>query len=406
MSLEPSPSASSLRLVRPWPLLAGIVLALLALSYLGRHAADRDWHEQFSRFHPLIAPDSFYQPTVQELSAIVRARCRPDQVLVIVGGNSILLGVGQPEQRMWTRKLQELLGPDFVVINFAFRGSSPTDGGAVISEVLRDEYPKQIYVANAAPLQGVSPSGLDTYRFMTLDAYYKGLLLPWEPRTRMIADFPSTSLKPNEVAELKLGAKLDSWLYFHNFWTGWSYNRFFTFPTWMTPGVGTAFLPRKVFADQEIDFDSMPFETRFPPAAIAADTRITERATEIFYTRDGEIWKPVDGAHFGFKKSIEDAFPAPLKKRTLILVGRSSPLYTRKLSEEITRRDDQAFEDTVKGWKSAGYSSLQYGKNFEANDYGDRSHLTVSGGNKLAVIVAKQIKEMTVSLKYRMTTER
>ena len=83
-------------LIRPVSLLLGFGLGLVLLVGLGRTTEQRDFHPKFTRFHPNMAPETLYYPTVAEMSAIVRRRCRPDQILVIVGGNSILYGVGQP----------------------------------------------------------------------------------------------------------------------------------------------------------------------------------------------------------------------------------------------------------------------------------------------------------------------
>ena len=152
---EPAPVPVP-RFFQPVTLLAGVVLGLIGLAWAGRAVTGRDWHRDFVRFHPLIAPESMYQPTIGEMRAIVRARCRPDQILVIVGGNSIFQGVGQPVENLWTRHLQELLGDRYAVVNLAFRGSSPTDAGALAAESLRDEYPRQIYLANVPPFV---PSG-------------------------------------------------------------------------------------------------------------------------------------------------------------------------------------------------------------------------------------------------------
>jgi len=398
---EPSLQNPLRQLFQPLAVVIGFVLGFGLLVLLGRNSTAHDWHRNFTRFHPMIAPDSMYQPTMGEMCAIVRARCQPDQVLVIVGGNSILQGVGQPADRMWTLRLQEQLGSRYAVINLAFRGSSPTDGGALVCEALREVFPKQIYIANAAPMQAISSIGLESYRFILLDAYFKKMLLPWAPRDQELADYFASATDREHAHEEKLGAQLDAWLHFRDYWNEWSYKRFFTFPTTMSPTYPLAYASRGSFDDEETDYNSFPFDVRFNPKTVEADLAITKATSEPFYVKDEKgNWQPIASAHQGFLKTLQGAFPAPLKKRTLILVGRNSSFYTEKLDQAIRARDDLAYQATVDGWTAAGYESMEYGKTFLPSDYGDRSHLTSEGGEKLATVVAPKVKAIAEKLGY------
>jgi len=389
------------RVFEPWTLILGFAVGLICLAWLGRSAARHDWHKQFTRFHPMIAPDSMYEPSVDEMCAVVRARCRTDQILVIVGGNSILFGVGQPADRQWTRHLQTLLGPHYAVINLAFRGSSANEGGAVVAEALRNEFPHQIYIANAAVLQALSPIGGNDYRFMLLDAYYKGMLLAYPPRDAALRELWKQSGDRPAVREEILNARFDAYLYFHDFWNRWSYTRFFTFPTALAPESPQSYWPRRRFPDAENDYLQTPIEIRFSGEYTKADLLITRKATEPFYTwgADGK-WEPVPSAHAAFNDYIRQGFPQAVRARTLILIGRNSSFYTRQLDSKIIERDDLAYKDCVDAWIAAGYESLQYGKDFRPEDYGDRSHLTSLGGAKLALIVAPKVKTMARKLGY------
>ncbi len=398
---ESLPSPKKVSLLRPWTIILGFFAGLAFFAWLGHHSTSSDWHQNFTRFHPMIAPESMYQPTVDEMCAVVRARCHKGQILVIVGGNSILLGVGQPANEMWTRRLQAELGPRYAVVNLAFRGSSATDGGAIVAEVLRKEFPQQIYIANAAALQSVSPIGMPTYRFILLDAYYKKLLLPWGPREDALEDLRSKAADRAQFKESELGARLDAWLHFRDFWNHWSYTKFFTFPTTLMPDYPSAYYPRNRFTDDENDYETIPFEVRFSPEIIAADLNITQQLSKSFYTATADGgWQPIAWALDSVKNYIRTAFPDELHKRTLILIGRSSSFYTARLDKNITARDDIAYRDTVAAWTTAGYHSIEYGKDFRPEDYGDRSHLTTHGGQKLAAIVAPQVESMAQELGY------
>jgi hypothetical protein len=204
---------------QPKWLLAGLVLGLALMAWLGRRAARTDYHPNFTRFSRAISPEANYYPTVGEMAAIVRARCKPDQVLVIVGGNSVLHGVWQPAEVMWTRKLQERLGEKFVVINFAFRGATPTDGGAVVAEVLRDEFPRQIYIANEKAATALFPIGAEVYRPIFWQAYFGGKLLPDGDRDAKVrSQLLGANASWGKAAEIAGGAWLDRLLRYRDLW--------------------------------------------------------------------------------------------------------------------------------------------------------------------------------------------
>jgi len=397
--LPPPPSGPPF--FRPLTLLAGFMLGLVFFAWLGRHLTRQDWHKDFVRFHPMIAPDSLYQPTVGEMSAIVRARCRPDQVLVIVGGNSILLGVGQPADQVWTRRLQELLGDHFAVVNLAFRGAGPTDGGAVVAEALRNEFPHQIYLANVTPIGAGSPVGIDTYRFALLDAYFKGLLLPWKPREDGLNKYFSAAQNASQVTEIKWGSRLDAALHFQDFWNWWSYTQFFTFPTPLMPKWPESYWARDRFTDNETVYDSTPFDQKFSPEIRSAEIRITRNYSALFYEKDASNhWTLKSKNRKSFTADMREAFPDPLKKRTLLIITRNSPFYTNQMEGEARDRDELSVRESIQLWQSAGYSAADAGHDFLQEDFGDRTHLTTQGGLKLAANVAPAVSALADKLGY------
>lgn len=388
-------------LFRPAAFLTGVALGLLALAFAGRFVTTWDWHQGFVRFHPGITSESQYQPTLAEMRAIVRARCRPDQVLVIVGGNSIFQGVGQPVEKLWTRRLQELLGERYVVINFALRGSSPTDGGALAAESLRDEYPRLIYLANLLPFGTASAAGNLEYRFMLFDAMYKGWLLPHPPRRDVIVDnLRSPQIYPG-LAEVRLGGYLDGWLRFRDLWNWWSFTKFFTFPTPTTPTLQGAFRPRELAMDREPDFETMPFRERFAERFWAAEMAITRATSGTFYQLDAAgKWEYQAGAVQSSLATSRLAFPDAVKARTLIVFSRNSPFYTQRLTDAERVRDELAYRDSVREFQALGYAATEYGPDFTTADFGDRTHLTAQGGRKLAERLAPEIRQLAGKLNY------
>lgn len=389
------------RIFHPKTLLLGVVLGLVSLSWIARYAADHNYHPGSVRFHPLIAPESLYQPTIAEMQAFVRARCRPDQVLVIVGGNSIFQGVGQPVEKLWTRYLQELLGDRYAVVNLAFRGSSPTDGGAIVAETLRKEYPRQIYLANVPPFTLASPIGDTPYRFMMLDAFYKGWLIDFPARNVAMSDYLTNSKIYPEVKELRLSAMLDRTLRFREFWNWWSATQFFTFPAPLAETFNRAYRARDDFVDQEPDFETMPFSDRFSPRFAEAEMNITRNSSSGYYHKNTSgVWQLNEGVATSFRNQIRHAFPDKVKPRTLIVLSRNSPYYTAQLTDSERARDEMSFKDTLALLKMESYEAMEYGSDFTKYDFGDRTHLTATGGRKLADRVAPQIRQIAIKLGY------
>jgi len=386
---------SAPRFFQPVTLLVGFVVGLAFLAWAGRAVTGHNWHRDFVRFHTMITQESNHQPTIAEMRAIIRAQCRPDQILVIVGGNSIFQGVGQPVEKLWTKHLQKLLGDRYAVVNLAFRGSSPTDGGAIVAESLRDEFPRQIYLANVPPFAAASAAGSLDYRFMLLDAHRKGWLLPHAPREATIQDYLAHPRIYPAAPELNLGAHLDAWLRFRDLWNWWSVTRFFTVPSRYTAEPGLAFRPRGSFPDAEPDFEAMPFAERFAPRFHATEMEISRNLSAPFYESDGRGgWQPVTPAQQNFTRYAREAFPAPLQSRTLIVLSANAPYYTGRLTPAEQARDARAFQDTLTIWRELGYAATAYGPGFTDEDFGDRTHLTATGGRKLAKLLAPEIRAL------------
>ena len=148
------------------------------------------------------------------------------KILVLVGGNSVLLGVGQKKEQLWTKELQRLLGPDFVVVNLAFRGALLTEMGAVVAEVLSKKY-RLIYVANEqAPMRMELPAG-GTYDYLFWQAQASGKLFKAVPGSE-----EAKAVVANRGRELLSDAALrgyfDYWSHASDLWNYLGYNYVFT----------------------------------------------------------------------------------------------------------------------------------------------------------------------------------
>ena len=387
---------------RPKTFLVGLACGLTVLSCLGSWLGRRNWHPGFTRLVPAISPETFYYPTVAEMCAIVQARCRPNQVLVIIGGNSILYGSGQPADMLWSRRLQELLGDRYCVVNLAFRGGSASDGASIVAEVLRREFPRRIYVANTGTVQGTSPIGSGPFRFLFWEAYYKGELEDYAPRNVYVG-FELGANDGHGSAWLDTAGRvwLDRALHFRDLWNWVAMQWCFTIPDKYYPTWREQFQPRKRFTDDEGSFDDIPFSRRFPADSLALETRITRGFTETHYERNaGGGWELRPAKQKEIDAVIRASMPEPLRRHTLIIVSKNSPFYADRLSADEQQRDAQSYRDTIALYRAAGYHAMTYPDDFTQYDYGDRAHLTVSGGRKLADVVAGEVRAIAAEQDY------
>jgi hypothetical protein len=394
----------------PRTVLAGALLGFAAMCGLGRYVARIDYHENFTRFTPWMSPDTKYYPTVNEMIAIVHHTIKPGQILVIIGGNSVIYGVGQPPGHVWSDILQKNLGSQYCVINFALRGAPPTNGGAVVAEALRKEYPRQIYIANLPPTQAVYPDGSPVYRFENYEAYYKGLLIDDPARNAEMKRSHTNReyyLADQSVPELRIREFFDSLFYFQDLWNYVTFTKINTVWGLYFPGVvgmqdPIRFLdPRKVYHDPEPDFLKMPMSSRYLDSTIDVELLNVRGVSMYAFNKDAAgQWQLYAPLWDSFMQDIAGAFPQELKKRTLIVMGYNSPFYLSRLPLDEHERNDLSFKYAVKEWEKGGYSALAYGKDFTIDDAGDRTHLTWHGGQKLATVVAVKVREMSQELGY------
>jgi len=396
-------SAESPPYFRPGWFLAGLLAGVLLLAWFGHATAGRSHFRDFKRLYPAISPEGSYYPTVDELCALVRSRCRPDQVLVIVGGNSVFNGVGQPTDRLWTEELQRQLGSEFAVVNLAMRGAFSTDGAAVVAEALRAEYPRQIYVANISPFIEPGVLGSETYRYLFWEAWYRGLLERTPARRAAVARHWREAAGRAAWFETAGMAWVDRVLRHRDLWNRVAMERLFTVPSFYTPRLPGLIGPRNRLRDTEPDYEQMAFDSphRFSADKFAREMEIVRAFSAQPCEADvAGTWQVRSLAADSLKRGASEAMPDALKARTLIVLSRNSPHYLRHLTTAEREREDMVYGSSARIWREAGYAAMEYGADFKPEDYGDRTHLTVSGGRRLASSVAREIVVLTEKLGY------
>jgi hypothetical protein len=385
-------------LLLPYPLFLGVAAAFLACCILG--FASRSWpYAGFERFHRFINPQTCFYPTASQVRATARAALPADRIAVIVGGNSVLNGAGQGLP-LWTARLQELLGPDYQVLNLAMCGAAPGEVGGVTAEVLRDEYPRLILITNTWAGASGSPSEPDggLLRYFFWDAYYKGLLLHPPEREEGLREVARKHALDDAHDELKRGLRLDAYLSYRDLWSGVAYSCFST--VWHPLLEGTFTWARGRY----VPVDTKPNRSEHRPddmVAVEAVRDLVRHSPDFVLSgKDGGRGKVNPEAAAKMGGDLQRCFPEEVRRRTLLVVAHFNPYRVQQLTAEERERYYELFPATVASAEAAGLHAVEIGKQYTTADYFDWLHFTRSGGQKLAEDLAPRVKELARGLGY------
>lgn len=371
--------------------LVSVAIGLVGLSLAGRAAADVNQFEHFVRFHRYINPETFFYPTASQVRALAKASVRRDQVAVIIGGSSVLNGVGQSPEDLWSRALQEQLGESYVVLNFALPAGAPEEHGAVAAQALIKEGYKVVYIADTPPAFFGNPDGL-VNRYVFWDAYYKGYLLESAAGTAKIESVYAAPAEAEKLQELRMRSVLDSYLYFTDLWTALGYHKFFTvWNLFMSPPAGVFVMPHKLFKDPATGVTAPPLAQRYPEAATPTEMHIVRAISAVMCT---------DSQFESVSEQARTALPDELRRRTIVSVTRNSRFFVDRLDAQERACYERTSDQMVAALQQAGYRARATGADFTAEDYNDRVHLVASGGVKLAAELAPLVRELSQDLGY------
>jgi hypothetical protein len=390
--------------VTPVAFLAGVVIAFLGCCLVGHLLSQRNPYKWFTRFHAYIHPTTNVYPTASQVRALARERLDPNKIAVIVGGNSILHGMGQRGDHVWTRRLQKLLGDDYCVLNLAVFCAEPGEFGAVIAEALAAEYPRLILITSFT--SGIAPNAPDglTYRYFYYDALYKGMIPADAERDARLAEWNEqrAEREGDKIIDLCRGRRLDSLLYYQDLWTTCTLKWFNT--TWCHLLTERVTAPHLVYGDVE---GQVRFER---PAKSAENLRIIRGLPKwlgelVFGKRalpplgQRQKLRP-NPASSPLVRRFERCFPAATRQRTLILATGESPEYIDELEPAVKAEYFSVRGKAVEVLEAAGFGALDVGLGCFLQDYVDFFHLSEQGGDKLADRVAPKVRAMARQLGY------
>lgn len=366
-------------------LLLGVGVGFALAVWEGHRAATYSKPGNFRRIHQAISPEASFYPTFAMLENLALARRHSGQTVVIVGGNSILHGVGQNQDELWSLYLQELLGDRYVVVNLAFRGSWPSEGGALVAESMLKRGIPVLYIANTAP-GPVARAYESTYDFIFWDARAQDGLLPnpardTELNVRLNYALPETQTR---LRTKELAARLNHGLRFQELWHHVAYRHFSTVWSYVTHD--RFWRPRRLWPDGEPS--AAPLDQRFRDL-FDIEMLITRGFSAVYAESDasGE-WHATPGPLRQARIDIDEIFPAPLRPHMLLFLSQNAPYYRQRLTPAERARDTFVFATYEQLWRELGITSITAGTDFTDADYRDRTHLSPEGGRKLARLVA------------------
>ncbi len=377
----------------PIAFFVGVAVAFALCSFAGRVVSKHNIYHNFHRFHDYISPASLYYPTISQMISIVESQSKPEQTVVIVGGNSVFFGLGQNQEDLWSDKLQSMLGDKYAVFNFANPSSGPFEWGYWTAEALLKKHRKVIYATIAVPGKVGEIDGSDVYGYGYWDAHDKNLLVHDKFRDAKVEQRIS-ALNDKEqlrIAELRMKSKFDGLFYFEDLWNAVAYEKFFTVWTHLTSA--NPLKPHKDYADAR--YYPGPVEGRFKSDVDLASIRSYSKSYFEYNsaTPRESFWYKLQGDMYGL-------IPHHLKKNCLVVVGTHTPSYLDRLSPVERTREDLASSRSVETWVKAGYHSTSLAGELANEDFLDCRHLIASGGQKVATIVASKVQSMNKELGY------
>jgi hypothetical protein len=377
------------RLLTPLPFFVGMILGLALCCWAGRKAPKAFVFHHFQRFYRAIDPESNYFPTALQVRALARQQLPPDKIAVIIGGSSILQGVGQAAKDLWTVRLQELLGDDYRVLNLAMPGGAPNEYGQLAAEMLCRDHPKIIVLGDCGPQDYADfPDGTrDWHRYFFHDAQARGLLLPLAEREAALAALAPGRYANENLRELELQTAANRWLSFNDLWNVIGYQWCFT--AWESLNHAHFWQPRRLNRD------------RTPTAILPSEKAVTDAQYQD-YLRQVVLPAGPDDLRT-IENRVRQSVPEALRPKTLVVVPRCNPDNLAVLAAELpgfSARYDDRIQQTLAHLRACGLHAVEGCTTLDRNDYLDVNHHKASGGAKLADELAPVIRDMARRLGY------
>lgn len=384
---------------RPVSFAAGVLLGFAICCYLGYLTTLKNQFGDIKRFGVMVGPQAAFYPSFREFLALVKSRVKHGETLVIVGGSSILNGVGQSNEQLWSDRLQKRLGSKYVVVNLGMRSCNTYEGAYFVAEAMTQQYDKVIFVTCALPYAEWHPLGKWPYAYLFWDAKFNDMLPPFPERDRAIAEqekgLPDNDWTKETLTELQLCQFLNSKLHFLELWNTVAYRYFFTSYRSITDA--QSFLPRK-----KLPNNIEKYEPFVPPEENFAKSFFPAVGGVLYDWSDtNEGWERNQITWAISEKAIRENVAPCLRNRILnLLIYQNSDLRRKYLTPQQFIRDRMAYDGAQRMLSKYGIHSVQIGENYKGEDFRDSTHLSATGGYKMAEQTAAAVKSLARDLGY------
>jgi hypothetical protein len=377
--------------IQPKPFFSGSILGVLTILTLGAWAKHFDTFGDRVRFFQAVSPERAVYPTIYNLMAFVRGKADPRKTLVLVSGSSICLGIGQPEDDLWSRRLQETLGEDFCVVNTSFRSSRYNLIGLPLIRMLRKEFPRSIFISDISPNdRGPTPIYIDNpnvpYNYVS-----------WQSLAREVFQGDSAALAEafTEFSDCKRDQRIyaqeqflsGAWEFFtgaSSFWNWMGYRICFTANPFSHP------LKRvRLLRDDERRENYLPSPERF------LANRVREMDILHQQIRQGKFHQAApsnkNDAHLNLAESFRDE---DLKRRAVFLVNAWSSYYVNQLNHSDQLFYKEMVSHQVLALKNLGFGAVAVGLNYPFSYYVDGQHFSWEASQIIAEAAAKEVQRV------------
>lgn len=378
----------------------GFAAGMTACALLGRQVERDGFYQNFVRVGGPFQIDNTFLISPRQMTLWIRAHCSRDKTLVLVGGSSIMMGTGQPVRELWSRKLQDLLGDRFCVVNLAGPAGALNGFASTTLGILEKEYKGAYLVSDMTDtVAAYSPDGVVSQKHYFWSAYYNGMLDPsfvadgTDPSGRLRVQKSSmTDSERARAEQLRLGAWLDSFLHFNDLWASLHFNHFTTY--YFHNAGAWQWTARRTWPDYdyEVDFDSLRRLKQYTEAVGSPGFegtlgRLRKLDTYFQSVRGGfRLRERMLGV---FEQQLRDNIVDARKHRVILAYIGPTPYYMDHLTEAERGAYETLYERKSAIVRSHGYHVVR--PLLSAEDFSDLVHLDALGGHKLAAAVAGEI---------------
>jgi len=349
--------------------LIALMLTFVFLVFLGHRTIKRNTFEGVLRFHDSISPSGSYFPTARQVWQYVIKKAKKDKINVIIGGSSVMYGVGQPQGFTIADKLQEKLGPNYLVMNLATKGGLIMGQGLIFATLLKELNYPVIYIADKEISVPGNPMGSNPTFYFYWDAKFNDMLRPWKPREE--EEYKYLSFK---TLDLPLGQLLNKPLAFNEFWNTVGFRNLQTTFSKLTPD--HFWIPRNQVADREIDPEVKPFF--YMPEN---QTRLVENLAKEF-DPDSKIT---------LIKSWDQEVPLEIRPNLIVVLCENNPILLNLMSQTLQENRQNKVKEGFVALTQLGQNPVIACTGLLGNDYTDGVHLAISGAEKMTTTLANQV---------------